>query len=87
MTSRFGLPVGVRRETLPAHARRKVDDASRLWVFRKAVPAADPADRTLLSRRVAEDIAHRHPELGDERVQRAHGRVDAIEFDLRDEAW
>ncbi len=35
---------------------------------------------------LAEDVAHRHAELGDERVEGADRRVHAVELDLRDEA-
>ncbi len=84
------LDVGIaaRREALPAHAGGEVDDPPRVGVRRRdrrrrRVRAAN-AGRCLGA--VAEHVAHRHPELGDERVERAHRRVHAVELDLRDEA-
>ena len=35
---------------------------------------------------VCEDVAHGHPELGDEGVEGAHRGIDPVEFDLGDEA-
>jgi hypothetical protein len=76
--------VAVRREPLPSDTRLEIDDAAPAGPREEPVvvvqPLADDARRRL--RRVAEDVAHRHPELGDERVQGAHRRIDAVELDL-----
>ncbi len=69
-------------EALPAYAGREVDHRSRLGALGEAVARLDHA----LLGPFAEDVAHGHAELGDDGVQRADRRIDAVELDLRDEA-
>ena len=78
------LYVGVAlvRQSLPTHAGREVDDRSRLGSFGEPVAALDHA----LLRPFAEDVAHRHAELRDDRVQRADRWIDAVQLDLGHEA-
>src|SRR6187200_382909 len=65
-------------EPLPAHARRELDHPPGLRALGEAVRALDDALAGLL----AEDVAHRHPELRDDRVERAHRGIDPVELDL-----
>jgi len=80
------LAVPVRGEPFPAHARGQVDHASGLRPLRQPVPLGRRTDDAHRRPFLAEHVAHRHPELGDERVERADRRIDAVELDLRHEA-
>src|SRR5262249_62059461 len=79
------LTVAVRRQPLPPDTGGEVDHAPRLGPLDEAVVAACRRHGPLVRAPVAEDVAHRHPELGDDRVERADRRVHAVELDLRDE--
>ena len=77
------IALAVRRQPRPADTGCEVEHAARLRSLDHAVVRGSEGLGRL---GVPEDLAHRHAELGHERVQRAHRRVDTVELDLRDEA-
>ena len=81
---KLDVALAVRGQPLPADAGCEVDHAAGLRVLDDPVRvrrAWGGSGRLHAS----EHLAHRHAELGHERPERADGRVDAVELDLRHE--
>ena len=77
-----------RREALPAHAGLEVDHARAFPGPSRVARPCEAVDRRQAARRPGHRRRDRpcKPEHGDERPEGAHGRVDLVALDLRDEA-